>query len=74
MKWRYVSSHEQPKLCPGCNLSIERKLIAGSAKCDVVSCTECGYILHVVDYHIFSLGEDCLRLEHFQIQQSAVAK
>ncbi len=31
-------------------------------------CSECGFVVHVVDYHIFSLGEDCGRLEHFPIK------
>lgn len=71
----YFSSHEQPKKCPKCNLSIERVLIGGSAKCDLTRCSECGYEMHIVDYHTFSLGETCERLKHeyFKPRQEAIA-
>ncbi len=63
----YASSHGQSKPCPACH-SAERVLVGGSAKCDVMRCSECGYVVHVVDYHVFSLGENCERLEHFPIK------
>ena len=69
----YFSSHEQPKTCPNCHLDIEHPVVGGSDKCDITRCMECGFEAHIVDYHIFSLGETCERLSHEYFRKIAVA-